>query len=186
VHEQPHSDSSCRKSGNHETDWRGVHLGYEWAFNWNPLSWKLDALVSAKWRALSCELIPSPRISRRARFAGTFSAGAMASSSSSLSGGEIMNMHHSKLRSEHQTLRKEIKPLKLAADGREHDLQIEQTASSFVESTVIGRTKKLATLFGGMLKSDKELVEQLETLVAQISGDEAVAAELRGEIEKCK
>jgi archaellum component FlaC len=48
------------------------------------------------------------------------------------------------------------------------------------------RTKRLADLFGGMLKSDEELYEKIHELLQQAEADEALAQKLRSEIEELK
>jgi hypothetical protein len=110
----------------------------------------------------------------------------MASSSSSPSDDEQLQHQKAKLISEQQKLQKEIQRLKLQADGHEHDLQVAKAAFNFAESTIINRTKKLATMFGGLLQSDEELFERIKGLMQQIEEDEATAAELRLEIKRCK
>ena len=104
--------------------------------------------------------------------------------SSSDSYNELLMNQRSKLISEQQKIKKELQKSQLQADGLEHDLQIAQQAFSFAESSIIGRTKRLATLFGGMLKSDDELVEKIQALIKSTEEDEEKAENLRQQIEE--
>lgn len=104
--------------------------------------------------------------------------------SSSDSYNEALIQQRANLLAEQEKLKKEIKKLQLQADGLEHDLQIAQQAFSFAESSMIGRTKRLATLFGGLLKSDDELVEKIQLLIKSAEDDEKKAASLRAQIEE--
>lgn len=97
---------------------------------------------------------------------------------------EVLIQQRANLIAEQEKIKKEIKKSQLQADGLEHDLQIAQQAFSFAESTMIGRTRKLATLFGGILKSDDELVEKIQLLIKSAEEDEKKAADLRIQIEE--
>jgi hypothetical protein len=107
----------------------------------------------------------------------------MASSSSSHSSITELLEQRKQLTMEQQTLQREIQRLRLSAEGCEHDLQMSRTAFSFAESTIIGRTKKLADLFGGRLRSDEELVDRIQGLIQSAERNEALSIELQQQID---
>jgi hypothetical protein len=109
----------------------------------------------------------------------------MSSSSSSPSSSARLIEQRKQLLSEQQKVQKDIQRLKLRSDGLEHDIQVARTAFSVTESPIIVRTKRLATLFGGMLRSDEELIERVQKLLQSAEREEALAIELRQEIERC-
>lgn len=104
--------------------------------------------------------------------------------SSSDSYNNALIQQRANLLTEQDKLKKEIKKSQLQAEGLEHDLQIAQQAFSFAETSMIGRTKRLATLFGGMLKSDDELIEKIQLLIKSAEEDEKKAVSLRAQIEE--
>ena len=106
------------------------------------------------------------------------------SSSGSTSGNEALIQQRSQLLAEQNRLRKIISKSKLIAESYEHDLQIAKTAFAFGESNVITRTKNIATMFGGMLRSDEELVDRIQKLMQQAEEDERTAEELRAQVEQ--
>lgn len=81
-------------------------------------------------------------------------------------------------------LAKEIKQSKAMIDQYETNLQLAHQAFSFAESSFNGRTKKLASIFGGILKSDEELCDKIQSLMKQAEDDEAKAVELRQQIDE--
>jgi hypothetical protein len=60
--------------------------------------------------------------------------------------------------SEPQKFQNDIQRLKLHADGYEYDLQVGKVERNFPESTIVGQMKKLAIMFGVMLKSDETII----------------------------
>ena len=106
------------------------------------------------------------------------------SSSGSTSANDALLQQRSQLLAEQNRLRKIISKSKLIAESYEHDLQIAKTAFAFGEATIITRTKNIATMFGGMLRSDEELVDRIQQLMKQADEDERTAAELRAQIEQ--
>jgi hypothetical protein len=109
----------------------------------------------------------------------------MSSSSSSPSSSARLIEQRKQLLSEQQKVQKDIQRLKLRSDGLEHDIQVARTAFSVGESPIVSRTRKLAALFGGMLRSDEELIERIQDLLQSLERDQALAVELGQEIERC-
>lgn len=87
---------------------------------------------------------------------------------------------------EQKKLQKGIYQSKQVIERYEHDLQVAKTVSALADMTLVGKTKNLATLFGGMLKSDEELIEKIQSMMQQAEEDEALAEQLKLEIENLK
>ena len=85
---------------------------------------------------------------------------------------------------EQTRLRKSINKQRLVAESYEHDLQIAKTAFAYGESSIISRTRNLANIFGGILRSDEELVDTIQKLMQQAIQDEKTAEELRSKIDQ--
>lgn len=107
----------------------------------------------------------------------------MSSISSSDSYNDALIKQKAELITENKKMKSENQKLQLQAEGLEHDLQIAQQAFSFAGSTMISRTKRFATLFGCMLKSDEELIQKIQALIKSAEDDERKAIELKNQID---
>lgn len=106
----------------------------------------------------------------------------MSSSSSSGSYNDDLIAKRRQLLAEKKKLQKDVNQSRQVIERYEHDLQVAKTVSALSDMTLVGKTKNLATLFGGMLKSDEELVEKIQSMIQQAEEDEALAEQLKLEI----
>ena len=85
---------------------------------------------------------------------------------------------------EQQQLKKEIRTARAKAQRFQNDLQMAQDAYNIGEMAFLKRTKKIADLFGGQLKSDEDLIEKVQELMKEADENEQKARELRAQLEE--
>ena len=85
---------------------------------------------------------------------------------------------------EQQQLKKEIRTARAKAQRFQNDLQMAQDAYNIGEMAFLKRTKKIADLFGGQLKSDEDLIQKVQELMKEADENEQKAKELRAQLEE--
>lgn len=85
---------------------------------------------------------------------------------------------------EQAQLKKEIRTAKAKAQRFQNDLQMAQDAYNIGEMAFLKRTKKIADLFGGQLKSDEDLILKVQELMREAEENEQKANDLRAELEE--
>jgi chromosome segregation ATPase len=81
-------------------------------------------------------------------------------------------------------MRREIRRSRAAVDEKKHELELVKAEFSYAENTLIKRTRKLAALFGGMLKSDEELIQKIQELLESTDQQESRVKTLHTKLEE--